>query len=489
MTNDSVKTPFHPAYSVSNIKNYVQITLETENVHYASWVELFLNTARASDVVDHIEPPKNAEAWDRLKDIFVDNQHSRAVLLEQQFSSIHMDNYPDVSSYCQALKMIVDQLANVGAPVSDTRLVLQMVTKVSDGYDGIASIIQQRDPLPSFYKARSMMALEEKRRANVSGSTGTALVSHNAPAPASDSRSKSTITDGSSNSNKGKGGRNNRKNNRGKNGNDSNQQSSGSSGSGGRGNQQQPGTWTWVPMSPWQVPQQQGWTVPPCPYPTTGWTAPPPSRGPGILGPRPNQAFIAQPGTTGATQGAFVPTDIAAVMQSLSLQQPDEAYYMDTGASSHMTSNNGTLSSYSKLSSNRHIVVGNGHMIPIVGHGAMSLPPPNQSLTLNNVLHVPNIIKNLVLVRKFTTDNLVSVEFDPLGFTVKDLKTGKPIMRSNSTGDLYSLHPAPPPHPPAYAHALTALDASTWHGRLGHPGPDIFNSLCAHKKHSVSSFQ
>ncbi|KAL9232970.1 hypothetical protein vseg_008021 [Gypsophila vaccaria] len=300
MTNDttSPKTPFHPAYSVSNIKNYVQITLESENVHYASWVELFLNTARAFDVIDHIAPPKDAvitkdaqwtrldaivkqwiystisldllhtilepgataqATWDRLKDIFVDNQHSRAVLLEQQFSSIHMDNYPHVSSYCQALKMIADQLTNVGTPVSDTRLVLQMVTKVSDGFDGIASIIQQRDPLPSFYKARSMLALEEKRRANVAGSSATALhVSHvNPPSSDSDIRSyPNKSKDAASSSNKGKNGRNNRRNNRSKNGGGGSSagQTSGSS-NGGRGGQQQPGTWTWVPLSPWQAPQ------------------------------------------------------------------------------------------------------------------------------------------------------------------------------------------------------------------------------------------
>ncbi|XP_074303786.1 uncharacterized protein LOC141638278 [Silene latifolia] len=183
MTNDSIppqKSSFHPAYSVSNIKNFVQITLETENVHYASWAELFLNTASAFDVLDHLVPPKDKvinkdvtwthldaivqqwiystisldllhtilepgstaqAAWDRLKDIFNDNKHSRAVLLEQQFTNTHMDNFPNVSSYCQSLKMIADQLANVGSPVSDTRLVLQLVTHVSEGFKGIATII------------------------------------------------------------------------------------------------------------------------------------------------------------------------------------------------------------------------------------------------------------------------------------------------------------------------------------------------------------
>ncbi|XP_074300414.1 uncharacterized protein LOC141631674 [Silene latifolia] len=407
MTNDSTSKPgFHPAYSVSNIKNYVQITLETENVHYASWAELFQNTARAFDVIDHIAPSKDTvinkdatwdrldaivkqwiyssisldllhtilepgstaqKAWDRLKDIFNDNQNSRAVMLEQQFTNIHMDNYPNVSSYCQALKMIADQLANVGAPVSETRLVLQLVTHLSDGYDGVATIIQQSDPLPPFYKARSMLTLEETRRAKTTtASTDSALVVNQSSSPSSDSKQTQNTSQNhgnSSNSNNYRGkGKNNRHHYKGKNqgGNGSQKQS---------GRQQGSGTWTWVPYPQWPAQQQQGWTPPPCPYPTNSWTAPS-NRSPGILGPRPQQAFMAQPTMVGPPNGAFVPTDIAAAMQTLNLQQPDDNLYMDTGASSHMTSNNGNLVSYYLLSGNRHIVVGNGNTIPIRGIGS-----------------------------------------------------------------------------------------------------------------------
>ncbi|KAL9235910.1 hypothetical protein vseg_010635 [Gypsophila vaccaria] len=106
--------------------------------------------------------------------------------------------------------MIADQLANVGTPVSDTRLVLQMISKVSNGFDGIAYIVQQRDPLSSFYKARSMLALEEKRRANVAGSFATALHVSQANPPFSDSETRPTKSrETSSNSNKEKGGCNN----------------------------------------------------------------------------------------------------------------------------------------------------------------------------------------------------------------------------------------------------------------------------------------
>ncbi|KAL9237217.1 hypothetical protein vseg_011796 [Gypsophila vaccaria] len=311
------KPTFSPAYSVSNIKNYVPIILEIENVHYASWAELFLNTTRAFDVIDNIAPSKDAtptkddgwdrldaivkqwiystisidllhtilesgataqQTWDRLKDIFNDNQNSRAVTLEQQFSAIHMDNYPSVSAYCQALKMVADQLSNVGSPVPETRLVLQLVTHLSEGYDSVATIIQQSDPLPSFYKARSMLTMEESRRAKLhSRVADTALV-----AAASNTKPPYSSPHGGNNSHpnsnyKGKGNRHSKSNHRGK------PQGAGYPGNSNRqSTRSQPQTtsptsnWAWVPLTQWPGTSQQGWAPPPCPYPTSGWTPPRP---------------------------------------------------------------------------------------------------------------------------------------------------------------------------------------------------------------------
>ncbi|XP_010678550.1 uncharacterized protein LOC104894082 [Beta vulgaris subsp. vulgaris] len=184
-----------------NIKHHVPLILDVENVHYSSWAELFKVTARANQVLDHIIPPTETpdikdkalweridvvvlqwiygtifedlmliilepdstaqQAWERLRDIFQDNKHSRAVYPEQQFSSTQLENFKIVFAYCQKLKMISDQLAGVGSPMSNQRLVLQLVAGLTDAYDNVASIIQQSDPLPPFYKARSMLTLEE----------------------------------------------------------------------------------------------------------------------------------------------------------------------------------------------------------------------------------------------------------------------------------------------------------------------------------------
>jgi len=131
-----------------------------------------------------------------------------------------------------------------------------------------------------------------------------------------------------------------------------------------------------------------------------------------VLGPRPQQATF--------NVNTPSPTDIENVLRTLNLAQSDPSWYMDTGATSHMTSLQRMLSSYFKLSRNNKIIVGNGQSIPIYSLGSTQIAAPHPPIVLNNILHAPNLIKNLVSVRKFTTNNKVSIEFDPFGFFVKN---------------------------------------------------------------------
>jgi hypothetical protein len=83
------------------------------------------------------------------------------------------------------------------------------------------------------------------------------------------------------------------------------------------------------------------------------------------------------------------------------------------------------------------IVVGNGSSLPITSVGDSVLPGP---FYLNNILLAPDIVQSLLFVRRFTTDNWCSMEFDPFGLSVKDLTTRNVIVRSNSVGPLYTMH-------------------------------------------------
>ncbi|XP_057418307.1 uncharacterized protein LOC130712494 [Lotus japonicus] len=80
-----------------------------------------------------------------------------------------MEDFPNVSAYCQRLKHISDQLRNVGAPVSDHRLVLQLVSGLTEPFRGVATLIRLSEPLPHFLKVRSMLILEESGLAKMSG--------------------------------------------------------------------------------------------------------------------------------------------------------------------------------------------------------------------------------------------------------------------------------------------------------------------------------
>jgi hypothetical protein len=100
-------------------------------------------------------------------------------------------------------------------------------------------------------------------------------------------------------------------------------------------------------------------------------------------------------------------------------QPPD--WVVDSGASTHVTNSHGNLSWFHSPSSinSRSIVVGNGSTMPIYSVGSTTLT--NRPFHLNNVLVSPAAIKSLISVRKFTRDNQCSIEFDPYGFSVKDL--------------------------------------------------------------------
>lgn len=114
----------------------------------------------------------------------------------------------------------------------------------------------------------------------------------------------------------------------------------------------------------------------------------------GVLGARPHQSFNV------SAPSSYAPTDIEQAMHTLSVQPPDDQnWYMDTAATSHMTANQGTLSSYFKLSKNNGITVGNGNIIPIHGYGSASLTHSHPSLNLKNVLYAQLLISSRTLFR------------------------------------------------------------------------------------------
>ena len=123
------------------------------------------------------------------------------------------------------------------------------------------------------------------------------------------------------------------------------------------------------------------------------------------------------------------------------------------------------------------ITVSNGAHLPISCRGQSVLHTPSSNFHLNNVLVVPSLVCNLLSVRQFTRDNNCSIEFDALGFSVKDIPTRRVMLRCNSAGDLYTF-----PAVSSAPHASIAISTDLWHHHLGHPSSATIDIL----RHSAS---
>ncbi|KAI3694502.1 hypothetical protein L1987_77468 [Smallanthus sonchifolius] len=389
----------HPAVTVTNIKNFIPIVLEMENGQYTSWVELFKIHCHAFEVIDHILPPTPApitsskdkakeedvaaaeklwprldaivlqwiygtisndllhtvlkpgataaQAWQALESIFIDNRSSQALYLENRFSNIKLDSFPNVSAYCQELKTISDQLSNVEAPITNQRLVLQLIAGLNDQFEGIAMLLQQTTPLPDFYNTRSKLVLEETRKNNQSQPIpATALHTTTVTGPAPRPLTASPDFRGPTYSNPpqrygGRGYHYHSYRGRGRSG-----RGRGRERSRGRANynsgypssqrgQSPPslGQHFSYTNSPWHT---SPWTGPPAPYPTI--PAPvhrtrPGSAGAGLLGAPPSHAYA-------ASNHSFTPTNIEQALHTMTLN-PNQNWYLDTGATNHMSNTTG----------------------------------------------------------------------------------------------------------------------------------------------------
>ncbi|XP_074277241.1 uncharacterized protein LOC141600881 [Silene latifolia] len=159
------KLSFHPSLAVNNIKNHITVELSMDNDQYTLWSALFLNHAKSNRVLHHLITPKFGgpkphvtdaekeqwetldatvfqwiyetvitdlletiieaestakECWERVCDIFQDNQHSCSITLEQEFSHTSMADFANALAYCQRLKTLANQLKNVGSPINNT---------------------------------------------------------------------------------------------------------------------------------------------------------------------------------------------------------------------------------------------------------------------------------------------------------------------------------------------------------------------------------
>jgi hypothetical protein len=142
---------------------------------------------------------------------------------------------------------------------------------------------------------------------------------------------------------------------------------------------------------------------------------------------------------------------------------PVTDWVAESGATNHTTPHHGHILSPKppSLAHPSSIVVRNGYALPVTSVGVSVLTRP---FYLNDVLIAPDLFQSLLSVRRFTTDNSCSIEFDHFALSVKDLATRRVLARYDNTGLLYILPlptlPTTTPRAISYALATTASSAT-----------------------------
>ncbi|XP_021735758.1 uncharacterized protein LOC110702361 [Chenopodium quinoa] len=200
------ESKYHLSLTITNVKSLIPITLDADHGMYHSWAAFFKVLVRFHDLSHHIIHPTEANeraayeaskaadfafwkrldaavlnwiynsispalliaillkddtaegAWTRLESMFQDNKASRASHLEQELADLDFENFSSIDGYCNHIK----SLADVDAPIPDTRLILKMISGLPEAYARTVDFLQNQEPLPTFESCRSRLKLAKR---------------------------------------------------------------------------------------------------------------------------------------------------------------------------------------------------------------------------------------------------------------------------------------------------------------------------------------
>ena len=119
------------------------------------------------------------------------------------------------------------------------------------------------------------------------------------------------------------------------------------------------------------------------------------------------------------------------------------SWIVDSGASSHMTSNPRVFTSYDPSPGSSKVRTASGALLTVAGVGRVALTP---SLHLSRVLHVPWLAVHLFSLNKLVRDLDHDLPFNSYSCFYRDKVSGRMTTLAKEHQGLYLVRP--PPHPP-----------------------------------------
>jgi hypothetical protein len=187
----------HHAAGVQNIHNLVHVILDLTDDNYKRWRDQLLLIVGKYSLEDHVlqETPAPdfpdwhrmdcvvkswisdtisadlAEAvmahdatahdvWLALEEQFLGNQETRALHLDAKFRNFCQGDL-NITDYCRHFKNMADALSDLGEPVTDRTLVLNVIRGLAERFEGVGRHLRLSWELPTFLEVRSALILEE----------------------------------------------------------------------------------------------------------------------------------------------------------------------------------------------------------------------------------------------------------------------------------------------------------------------------------------
>lgn len=273
--------------------------------------------------------------WHGIRDLFRSNRSTRSVYLNSEFRTFLQGDL-SILAYCTRMKTMADRLGDLGTPITNNDLVQNIIRGLNPRFHNYVPHLTGRRRLPAFHKAHSKLQMEEHRLDESDKlQAASALVAQAYRSGIAQQSSPSPPVDVAPPGN--------------------NARSSSSTSTPPKKKRKKPasttGTTSSTPRLPASTPAPTGFS--PTINPWTGMVQAcpmPPAQSPstGLLGAHPPslpQAHVAS--NTGASPPANqMDPQLLAALTNLSLQHSNTGgdWFLDTGASSHMASGSGILS-------------------------------------------------------------------------------------------------------------------------------------------------
>jgi hypothetical protein len=185
------------AATVLNVRSLMNIVLDSTSTAYASWRDLMMMVLERYALLDHVDSDvasstdpgwrrmdsvalnwisnsitpelhqvvreRGATArhlWLAIENQFLDNREQHTLHLDAAFRNSAQGDLT-VSEYCRKFKNMADGLADLGSPVDDRILVLNILRGLNPRFEHLGAIIRRYTPFPSFLKVRDDLILEE----------------------------------------------------------------------------------------------------------------------------------------------------------------------------------------------------------------------------------------------------------------------------------------------------------------------------------------